>query len=159
MTKPSKPAEELIQSLVGRAPWEVMLGAGSVLTLEFGVRDPRQSAFRIHGEWRLWLYECAWRLECGDSIIAASEQDRSLASNAVKKITNIEISELSLNRPSLDLTITFRNQCKLRSFSTTASDDHHSDQWVLFTPDLVTVAARGDQLVTEPYGHLVTSEE
>jgi hypothetical protein len=84
---PEHQPEELLKSLIGKKPWEVMMGAGSVLTLEFGARDPRQSAFRIHGEWRLWLYECAWRLECGDSIITGSQHERNLASHAVKKIS------------------------------------------------------------------------
>ena len=148
-------AEDLIKSLVGKAPWDVLLGAGSVLTLEFGVRDPRQSAFRIHGEWRLWLYECAWRLESGHSIITGSQHERSLASNAVKRIWRVEIADVVLTRPSLNLTVIFQNQCKLRTFSATSSEDHYCDQWVLFTPKLITVAARGDHLVTEPYGHLV----
>jgi hypothetical protein len=151
--------EGIIKSLIGKSSWEVMLGAGSVLTLEFGVRDPRQSAFRIHGEWRLWLYDCAWRLECGGSIVTASQHERSLAANAVKRISGIEITDITLTRPGLDLEITFQNQCKLRTFAATASEDHCSDQWVLFTPQLITVAARGDQLITEPYGHLMKPEE
>jgi hypothetical protein len=151
--------EELIRSLIGKAPWEVMLGAGSVLTLEFGVRDPRQSAFRIHGEWRLWLYECAWRLECRDTILTGSQHERSLAANAVKKISRSEITEIVLTRPGLDLEITFRNECRLRTFAATSSEDHYTDQWVLFTPQLVTVTARGDQLTTEPCGHLMKPED
>ena len=147
--------ESLIKSLVGKAPWEVMWGAGSVLTLEFGVRDPRQSRFRIHGEWRLWLYECAWRLEYDNLIITGSQHERSLAQNAVRKLSGIEIADIVLTRPSLDLDITFKNQYRLRTFAATASEDHYSDQWVLFTPQLVTIIARGDQLLTEPYEHLM----
>lgn len=150
--------EEFIKDLIGKAPWDVMLGAGSVLILEFGVRDPRQSTFRIHGEWRLWLYECAWRLECANTIVTASQHQRSLAANAVRRISGVEITDIVLSRPSLDLEITFKNQYKLRTFSVTSSEDHQSDQWVLFTPRLITVAARGDQLLLEPYGHLIKAD-
>lgn len=151
--------EALVKELVGQAPWTVMLGAGSVLTLDFGVRDPRQSGVRIHGEWRLWLYECAWRLESGDTILTAGEHQRMLASNAVKSLRGVKITDLVIARPSLDLEITFENRSRLRTFATTASEDHFSDQWVLFTPQLVSVIARGDQLMTESYGHLTTADQ
>ena len=32
---------------------------------------------KIHGEWHLWPYNCAWRLEEGDKILAASEDERN----------------------------------------------------------------------------------
>jgi hypothetical protein len=142
--------KDSLNSLLGKKPWGIALGLGSMLTMEFGSQDPRQSAVNVHGEWHLWLYMCSWRLESDKEIIIACEDEPEKIKKLLTEISWTEVSSVSLSQPSLDLEITFHNQCKIRTFSVNASDDHETQQWIFFTPQLVSISAKGNSLVITP---------
>jgi len=81
-----------VNQLLGQKAWGVSLGYGSFLTIEFGQPLPSNNEQqKIHGEWHLWLYNCAWRLEEGDKILAASEDERNNLEVAVHRLENLTI--------------------------------------------------------------------
>lgn len=142
--------QRLIAPLLGKMPWNVCLGMGSSLTMEFGREDPRQSTVNVHGEWHLWLYMCSWRIESADGILVACEDGREEIRKRFRKISWAEISNVALGQPSMDLEISFQDRRRLRTFSVNASDAQEIDQWILFTPELMSISAIGNKLVTKP---------
>lgn len=134
-------AEQLRRSvgkLVGKAPWRVGLGHGSFLSLDFG--EPVRSNRGVeHGEWHLWLYGTAWRIDSMTSIVAGSEDDRDkLATDVVclerKFVTSVDVDHVSL-RLELDF-----GDLKLSAFPVHSAEAEH---WMLFMPS-------GEVLVAGP---------
>ncbi|MBE9116181.1 hypothetical protein IQ249_09765 [Lusitaniella coriacea LEGE 07157] len=122
-----------INPLLGKQAWNVSLGHGSFITLEFGRPClPAESSAKIHGEWHLWVYCCAWRLEKENRVIAASEDPRSKLEEAVKNLEGLVIQSINLLNPALDTVFIFEQQIVLRLFSIHSQDYEH---WMLFTPD------------------------
>jgi len=144
--------EKLLEGLVGKSPWQVSLGAGSVVSMEFGAHDPRQSGARIHGEWSLWLYVCSWRLETPNAVVVGCEDDRDRIRKCFRERRWGPISEIKVLRPALDLEITFEDQSTLRTFSVNATGpDEQQEQWIVYTPHLRSIIAKGGLLAFEEY--------
>lgn len=141
-------SEELLLSIIGKTPWQVSAAADSVVSMEFGLHDPRQSGVKIHGEWSLWLYFCAWRIETSQAVLVGSEDSLADIRNVLKNLSWEPIRDLTLLKPALDLDIMFGDSFKLRTFAVN-SDRSSDEQWILYTPRLKTLIARGSMLVLE----------
>lgn len=58
--------EAKLQGVLGKKAWGVNHGIGTFVTREFGRSVPPQYPYeKTHGEWHLWVYGGAWRLERG----------------------------------------------------------------------------------------------
>ena len=147
---PAELARASLQCLVGKAPWDVRLGVGSMITMEFGQRDPRQSVSTIHGEWHLWLCMCSWRIESENTVVIACEDDRERIRRTIAAIPWSEVAHIELQLPALDLQIRFANGEVLRTFSV-SSIESDANQWILFTPELKSITARGNGFDIEAY--------
>src|SRR5438045_3671110 len=87
--------QAIIAPLLGRKVWGAALGMGSFVTLEFGAaRPPERPRARIHGEWHVWIYCTAWRLEQDDVIIAASEDARSKLERSVITLNGLAMEAI-----------------------------------------------------------------
>lgn len=65
-----------LQGIIGQKAWGVEHGMGTFVTIEFGEpQPPEYPRGKAHGEWYLWVYGGAWRLEKGEQILTASEDD------------------------------------------------------------------------------------
>ena len=59
----------LIKPLEGNSARNVKLGHGSFITIDFGenraieISTKKGIIHRFRGEWHLWTYMCAWRLD------------------------------------------------------------------------------------------------
>jgi len=124
--------QNTLAPLLGRTAWGVSLGIGSFITLEFGVPISGEASKHTHGEWHLWIYYCAWRLEQGDQILAGSEDPRPKMEAAVRQLEGLDLQAVDLALPALDTAFTFSNSFVLRIFPV-YSDDH--EHWMLYTPD------------------------
>jgi hypothetical protein len=146
--------EDTLKALVGKKPWRVSAGGvGTIVTFEFGPRDPRQSTpgLAIHGEWQLWLYMCSWRIEHAGEVVVACEDDRDTIRRIFRQTLWTPIVELNLLRPALDLDVLFESKHRLRTFSVNCSEDREFEQWILFTPYMKSIAAKGCTLEVEDY--------
>ena len=138
----------LVLPLLGQQAWGVSLGHGSFITMEFGKQ--REQRGRIHGEWHLWVYGCAWRLEEPGRVLAASEDGRERLANAVPRLELLELRQFEVSPPALDTTFTFDGDVVLRLFSD-YSDREGMESWMLFTPDdNVLVVGAGGKWVFHP---------
>ena len=62
--------EEAVAQMYGKRAWGTALGFGSFLTVEFGAPEAAPDpGGPVHGEFHLWVYCTAWRIEngCGSS--------------------------------------------------------------------------------------------
>jgi hypothetical protein len=150
MTKMNKSPEQLLPSLIGKSPWQISVGAESVVSMEFGAHDPRQSGVKVHGEWSLWLNLCAWRIELPDSILVGSEDSRDAIRTAFRELNWQPIREITLEKPSVDLNILFDGGVRLRTFAVNSSGETN-EQWILYTPYLKTIIAKAGRLEFEEY--------
>lgn len=119
--------------LIEKKAWNVSLGHGSFITLEFGKPClPEGNEAKIHGEWHLWIYCCAWRLEQENEVIAASEDPRSKLKESIKKLDGLILKSIDLFSPAFDTLFIFEKQTFLRLFPIYSQEYEH---WMLFTPD------------------------
>jgi hypothetical protein len=106
-----------IGPFLGQQAWNVTLGEGSFITLEFGASRPTTRAGeRQHGEWHLWVYCCAWRLDGAEDVLAASEDMRTKLEAAVQHLNGLTLRAVDIRRPALETTLTFDGGIMLHLF-------------------------------------------
>ena len=75
-----------LQGVIGKKAWGVKHGIGTFVTIEFGQpMPPKYPNGKSHGEWHLWVYGGAWRLEKGAQVVVASEDDQQ----RLKRISDV----------------------------------------------------------------------
>lgn len=122
-----------VSPLLGQPAWGVALGVGSFITLEFGAsQPPAQGHERPHGEWHLWVYCCAWRLDGNGEILAGSEDARPKLEAAVQRLNGLAVRAFDIQPPALETTVTFDEGIALRLFPIFSEGFEH---WMLYTPD------------------------
>lgn len=88
------------------------------MTLEFGQPlHPLKANETVHGEWHLWLYGCAWRLEQEERVIGASEDSQEKIENNIQRLEGRVLQTFEIVTPALDAFITFEGNSVLRLFS------------------------------------------
>lgn len=120
--------------LFGKKAWDVSLGVGSFITIEFGNPvAPESEEGRTHGEWHLWVCSCAWRLEEGDEVLAGSDDPRETLQEAIRCIEGLSLQSVELFPPAPDVVFRFGDNVVLRLFPCEFVEE--SEHWMLFTPD------------------------
>lgn len=146
MNKDLQQIETLIAPLLQQPAWGVRLGVGSFVTVEFGAPVVREG--RPHGEWHLWVYCCAWRLETPTAVLAGSEDERPKLEEAVKNLEGRTLLSVELMAPSLQATLLFDTGLRLHLLPVTSEEYEH---WLLYLPDgNVLVIGPGSSWACEP---------
>ncbi|MEP7134621.1 MAG: hypothetical protein ABI904_06785 [Chloroflexota bacterium] len=123
-----------IAPLIGMKAWGVSLGIGSFVTIEFGKALPSDKVTgRQHGEWHLWIYCSAWRLETEKEVIVGSEDERSILEDAIQQLNGTLLNSVTITRPAFDTIFEFDGLNKIRVFPLSFHDD--CEYWMLYTPD------------------------
>jgi hypothetical protein len=140
------PIDSILAQLIGKKTWGARLGEGSFLTVEFGAELPTTTPKgRPHGEWHLWVYCSAWRLDRAGAILAASEDDRDSLDSAVKVIDGRSVTAVSVSGASHDITLHFDDALALQTFAIYSKDYEH---WMLYLPnEKVLVMGPGTDMV------------
>lgn len=112
--------------------WGVKLGVGSFITIEFGPSRTREGAKHAHGEWHLWVYYCAWRLDQENDVLAASEDPRPTMEAAVRRLEGQALRSVEVSAPALETTFRFSDGLVLRLFPIYSQEYEH---WMFYTPD------------------------
>jgi hypothetical protein len=131
---------EIVRPLLGSAGWNARIGHGSFLTIEFGasreVGRGRDGKKLRGGEWHLWIYCSAWRVETPTAVLGACEDPRDRMTAAAAALNGRPLLAVELSDPSLETTFRFEGGHVLRVFpiytSPTGDDPEH---WMLYTPD------------------------
>ncbi|MCL2089685.1 MAG: hypothetical protein FWH11_00405 [Micrococcales bacterium] len=131
------PAADLRADLVGAfglPVWGAVIRTGPSFALNLGqpdLVDPQR------GQWRLWVYSAAWRIETSSAVLGASEYDRESREAAIVMLNGKALVGVDVETPSLSAVFDFSDGVRLRTFSFTRNYHH----WVLFRPDgMVRVA-------------------
>jgi hypothetical protein len=127
-----------LSGLIGQKAWGAKLGIGSFLTCEFGKPLPGDAPGRGHGEWHLWLYCCAWRLEHFSRSVVGSDDNRSDLQAAVSLLNECTLLGIDIQPPSGDAVFHFDNEVVLRLFSCSVTGQ--SKHWMVFTPKKETLS-------------------
>ena len=133
----------LVVSLVGKRVWNVRLGIGNFVTMEFGQQLTPDRFGQSYGEWYLWLCGCEWRIDQIDQVLIAGEDSRERLKAAVQILEGRTLLAVSLYSPAIDATFEFEGGLFLRLF---AVDTIEIESWKLFTPeDKVLVVGPGSK--------------
>jgi hypothetical protein len=114
---------------VGRTAWGTALGAGSFLTVEFG--DRVEQPGKAHGEFHLWVYQSAWRIEMPGAVLASSEDPREALEQSVRYLDGRALTAIAIEAPSMSATFSFTDGLVLRTFSVYTAD---ADHWMFYLP-------------------------
>ena|SRR5690348_7870185 len=131
-----------LRPLLNSAPWQVRLGHGSFVTMDFGERRILRDGDRVreYGEYHLWIYLSAWRLDSAEEILAGSEDPREEIGPILEGLGGRELKHVRVDRPSLGLELGFENLV----FTVFPIYSHGSEHWMLYVPSgKVLVAGPG----------------
>ncbi len=140
--KDSAEIQTKVQGVPGKKAWGVKHGIGTFVTMNFGQplppEGPNEKSF---GEWYLWVYGGAWRLEKGEHVVVASEDDETKIEAEIQCIEGCLLQSFEIMTPALDALLTFEHDIVLRIFSiySEENEDRGMDNWMLFTPDAENV--------------------
>ncbi len=140
-TTETQPITRYFQPVIGQAAWDVALGHGSFITIEFGapVTDSEQPDKR-RGTWHFWVYCCAWRLETPDDVLVYSEDDRSRLETVLPLLEGAVLEGVEMNLPGGDTVLRFAGRLMLRLMPIHAETYEH---WFLYAPEGVLVFGPG----------------
>jgi len=123
---------EIIRPLLGSSAWNVKIGIGTFITMEFGNQisiSPRDK----RGEWYLWIYYAGWFLENPKGISIGSEDKRDILKKEVKVLEGCRLVDILIYNSAFETKFVFDDGIILHTFPLHIVDDWES--WELFTPD------------------------
>jgi len=129
----------IFRPLIGQRPWQVRLGYGSFITMEFGkkTRDTwvahgrRSSA--VHGEWHLWIYQCDWKLTKHRRPIVSSEDERDRLAPVVETLKGRILESVRIYDDSFNTDFAFSGGLTLRTTGF-SDEDPDEERWLLYMP-------------------------
>jgi hypothetical protein len=139
----------LFRKIQGLKPTRAKLGHSSFITIDFGqdlsekIKTRSGTETRYYGEWRLWVYMCAWRIDINKKPCAGSEDSREKIENCLAKLIERELDAVIILNDSFDAKLIFGKDVELHLFSFYTQD---REQWLLYTPgQKVFTAGPGDE--------------
>ena len=131
-------AESLFQKIIGIKPTRVKQGHGSFITIDFGHDIPEQVKTRnglitkYFGEWHLWVYMCAWRIDKDKKPLVGCEDSREKIENCLTELAQRQLNKVSILNDAFDAKLVFGEDIELHFFSFYTQE---REQWLLFTPE------------------------
>jgi hypothetical protein len=118
------PQSDPFAAIVGQTANGCWLGYGSTLFLEFGERQAAMD-LKNHrsGEWSMQCGSVLWRIEQGDCILAASEDEQSVMEAALDRINGQPLMRGTICPLTGDSTLEFASNIMLRTFVLTSEED------------------------------------
>jgi len=132
--------------IIGLKARNVLLGYGSFITMDFGkdiiieVETNKGIDKFPRGEWHLWIYMTAWRIDEKMMPIAGCEDSRVTIEKALKKIENKKLINVDIRNHAFDMKIEFENDIIINLFTLYTEKDSDSENWMLFTPEKKVLA-------------------
>jgi hypothetical protein len=149
----------VFKSVSGKPCWNVRIGHGSFLMLEFGrphleIREPivaakssskgvrehlaRRRIF-VHGQWHLWLMDCDWVVQKKGKRLGDSRTKTS-ARRAADFLNGQKLIQFSIAPGSVETVFEFDLGLTLKTFPY----DTRGVQWLLFDPSRKVLRLRAD---------------
>ena len=131
-------AQQLLNALIGMSPSRVKLGQGSFITFDFGkdifeeIKTKSGTKTVCFGEWHLWIYMCAWRIDRHGEPLIGSEDSRTEIEPLLSLFNDQTLKSVTILNNAFDVTFSFSKDIDLHLFSINTKND---EQWLLYTPD------------------------
>lgn len=144
--------DKITQGLIGKKAWQAERDVGSFISFDFGeashfVRTRKVTGEEVQfdiGEWYLWLYLCAWRIDTENMTLAASEDSMERIDAALAQIQGKAIQSISITNFALDAVFEFEGGIFVRSFSIYTDESKDRIHWRLRTSEnMVFLAGPG----------------
>lgn len=143
---------DLVKPLEGHVVSRIKLGYGSFITIDFGKNRVLKYATkhgikqRERGEWRIWIYMCAWRIDKNQKPFLGSEDDfsREVFQEKLSEIKGKKLLSFDILNTAFDSQIKFESDFAINLFSFGTQ----KEQWILFRPEKkVLTVGPGDRWV------------
>ena len=165
------PLQKPFKRIYGKPCWQVKVGYGSFLTLEFGephleIREPivakrvsrivrhhlARRMVTVHGDWHLWIYCCEWEVLSAGKHIGDSSTKRK-ARIAADSLDGRKLTAFAVSARTAQTVFKFERGTNLR----TRPYDKSSEQWLLYEPSGMVLTTRADGRYS--YGRSNASED
>lgn len=123
---------EIVKPLLGQKAWNVKLGVGSFITMEFGGSVPVERGI-THGEWYLWIYCCGWYLENPNGAFIGSEDPRDILRKEITVIEGHLLKDVVISSIAFETNFVFEHGLVLHTFPLNFIEP--CEYWKLFTPN------------------------
>jgi hypothetical protein len=121
----------IVQPLLGYKAWNVKLGVGSFITMEFGEPVVNKRG-KLYGEWYLWIYCCGWYLENPNSTFVGSEDPREILKQKIGALEGCGLEKVVISPTAFETNFGFEGGILLHTFPLNFFDQ--CVYWKLFTP-------------------------
>jgi hypothetical protein len=128
---------EIFKPLLGEIAWNVKLGIGSFLTMEFGNLISISPGDK-RGEWYLWIYCAGWYLENPNGVFIGSEDTRDIIEKEIQVLEGHKLRNILISTMAFETRFVFDDGIVLHTFSLSFFDVCES--WKLFTPEKKVLA-------------------
>ncbi len=150
MTDLTTQFENALAQLINKPCWNINAGAiGAMASLHLGAKVPLDKPLpfpntsltpdehKFRGEFVLYIEDCPWRLDGTDTVIASWTDDNSPQGPIMIGLNDLigqTVTQVTLTRPGMDLTLTFETGTTLRIFPD-QSDPDEGDNYSLSVKD------------------------
>lgn len=145
-------AKKHMSRLIGQRLSHVWKGYGAAIFLELGDLQPRGrnpcGAYSIH-------LDGDWRIESSKQVVAGSSNSNHCIEDAIKQLQGLEISDIILTDPPIELCIVFGDGKKLRTMSALSGDP----QWAVKLAEAQYLKARDGALTIDDGKHSLSTGE
>ncbi|MDE3045720.1 MAG: hypothetical protein KGJ02_03655 [Verrucomicrobiota bacterium] len=137
-------ASSLFEKILETKPTRVKQGYGSFITMDFGkdIAKPLKTRtgvkIQYFGEWHLWIYMCAWRIDKDKKPLAGCEDSKEKIEVSLSELASRKLKKVEILNNSFDAKLVFGEDMELYLFSFYTQD---KEQWMLFTPENKTFTA------------------
>ena len=123
---------QIINPLLGQRAWNVSLGVGNFVTMNFGELYS-VAVNENHGGWLLWIYGYGWYIENPKDRNIGSEDPRDLLRLAVSIFEGRVLERVEISPIAFETNFILDSSLVLHIFPLTFIND--PDSWMLFTPE------------------------
>jgi len=123
---------KILFPLRGLQAWNVKLGIGSFITIEFGNKI-LSTRGKSYGEWYLWIYSCGWFLEDPTGPYLGSEDPRETLKKGITILEGHIIENTTISPIGFQTNFIFDTGLVLHTFPLSFVDP--APYWKFFTPE------------------------
>lgn len=137
MNEGKKIVYDLFKQIEGLKPTRIKPGHGSFLTFDFGrdiptiIKTRTGSRTVYFGEWYLWVYMCAWRIDKNNIPIVGSNDTKEKIEKTLSELENQMFKKITILNDAFDAKLEFGDQFSLYLFSFNTTEH---EQWMFYTP-------------------------
>jgi hypothetical protein len=135
--------KRILSRIIGQCLFDISLGIGSFLFLEFGekifysIKTNKGIHRRERGQWHFWLYQCSWTIKHNENIMVTSNDERELIAEYINSLKFSRLESITFNDLG-ELDITLSKGYRIFTYISNLDD---VEEWMLFMSDLRVISS------------------